>query len=57
MYSWPATFLGRRHVPREVTVFEFEMFFQFPAEQARISDEHRPPELKLELDCSSGLFA
>jgi hypothetical protein len=45
MYSWHATFLGRQHVPREITAFEVEMFFQFPAEEARISDEHRRPEL------------
>jgi hypothetical protein len=44
MYSRHATFLGRPHVPREVPVFEAEMIFQFSAEEARISDEHRRPE-------------
>ena len=40
MDSWHATFLGRRHLPREVTAFEIEVFFQFSAEEARIND-HR----------------
>jgi hypothetical protein len=26
MDSWHATFLGRRHLPREVTAFEVEVF-------------------------------
>ena len=36
MDSWHATFLGLRHLPREVTAFEVEVFFQFSAEEARI---------------------
>ena len=36
MDSWHATFLGLRHLPREVTAFEIEVFFQFSAEEARI---------------------
>jgi hypothetical protein len=36
-----------RHLPREVTAFEIEVFFQFSAEEARIVDERRRPELKL----------
>ena len=30
MDSWHATFLGLRHLPREVTAFEIEVFFQLP---------------------------
>ena len=47
MDSWHATFLGLRHLPREVTAFEVEVFFQFSAEEARIIEERRRPELKL----------
>ena len=32
MDSWHPTFLGLRHLPREVTGFEIEVFFQFSAE-------------------------
>lgn len=46
MDSWHATFLGRRHLPREVTVFEVEVFIQFSADEARIIEERRRPELK-----------
>jgi hypothetical protein len=46
MDSWHATFLGRRHLPREVTAFEIGVFFQFSAEEARIIEEGRRPELK-----------
>ena len=49
MDSCHATFLGRRHLPREVTAFEIEVFFQFSAEGARIIEERRRPELKLGL--------
>jgi len=45
MDSWHATFLGLRHLPREVTAFEVEVFFQFAAEEARIIEERRRPEL------------
>ena len=29
MDSWHATFLGLRHLPREVSAFEIEAFYQF----------------------------
>jgi hypothetical protein len=45
MDSWHATFLGGRHLPREVTALEVEVFFQFSAEEARIIEERRRPEL------------
>ena len=41
MDSWHATFLGLRRLPREVTAFEVEVFFQFSAEEARIIEERR----------------
>jgi hypothetical protein len=43
MDSWHARFLGLRHLPREVTAFEIEVFFQFSAEEARIIEERRRP--------------
>ena len=43
MDSWHATFLGLRHLPREVTAFEVEVFFQFSAEEARIIEARRRP--------------
>jgi len=56
MDSWHATFLGRRHLPREVTAFEVEVFFQFSAEEARIIKERRRPELKLGLALQIGFL-
>ncbi len=49
MDSWHATFLGLRHLPREVTAFEIEVFFQFSADKSRIIEERRRSELKLGL--------
>src|SRR5262245_44792742 len=49
MDSWHATFLGLRHLPREVTAFEIEAFYQFSAEECRVIEERRRPELKLAL--------
>ena len=56
MDSWHATFLGLRHLPREVTGFEIEVFFQFSAEEARIIEERRRPELKLGLALQIGFL-
>jgi hypothetical protein len=56
MDSWHATFLGRRHLPRQVTAFEIEVFFQFSAEEARIIEERRRPELKLGLALQIGFL-
>ena len=56
MDSWHATFLGLRHLPREVTAFEIEVFFQFSAEEARIIEERRRPELKLGLALQIGFL-
>jgi hypothetical protein len=46
MDSWHATFLGPRHLPREVSAFEIEAFYQFSAEECRVIEERRRPELK-----------
>ena len=54
--SWHATLLGRRHPPREVTAFEIEVFFQFSAEEARVNEERRRPELKWGLALEIGFL-
>ena len=56
MDSWHATFLGLRHLPRELTAFEVEVFFQFSAEEARIIEDRRRPELKLGLALQIGFL-
>src|ERR1700751_3885722 len=56
MDSWHATFLGLRHLPREVSAFEIEAFYQFSAEESRFSEERRRPELKLALALQIGFL-
>jgi hypothetical protein len=56
MDSWHATFLGRRRLPREITAFDVDVFFQFSAREARIIDERRRPELKLGLALQIGFL-
>jgi TnpA family transposase len=56
MDSWHSTFLGLRHLPREVTAFEIEVFFQFSADESRIIEERRRPELKLGLALQIGFL-
>jgi hypothetical protein len=56
MDGWHATFLGLRHLPREITAFELEAFFQFSAAERRVIDERRRPELKLGLALQIGFL-
>ena len=56
MDSWHATFLGLRHLPREVTAFEIEVFFRFSADESRVIEERRRPELKLGLALQIGFL-
>jgi Domain of unknown function (DUF4158) len=56
MDSWHATFLELRHLPREVTAFEIEAFYQFSAEECRVIEERRRPELKLALALQIGFL-
>jgi hypothetical protein len=56
MDSWHSTFLGLRHLPREVTAFEIEVFFQFSSDESRIIEERRRPELKLGLALQIGFL-
>jgi Domain of unknown function (DUF4158) len=56
MDSWHAPFLGLRHLPREITAFELEAFFQFSAAERRVIDERRRPELKLGLALQIGFL-
>ena len=45
MDRWRGTFLGRWHLPRKVSAFEVEVFFQFSADEARVMKERRRPDL------------
>ena len=56
MDRWHATFLGLRHLPREVSAFEIEAFYQFSAEECRVIEERRRPELKLALALQIGFL-
>src|ERR1700752_2785351 len=56
MDSWHATFLGLRHLPREGSAFEIEAFYQFSAEESRVIEERRRPELKLALALQIGFL-
>lgn len=56
MDSWHTTFLGLRHLPREVTAFGIEVFFQISAAESRIIEQRRRPELKLGLALQIGLL-
>ena len=55
MDTWHATFLGLRHLPREVTAFEVEVFFQFSAEEARIIDAMKARDIVMTSDGSTAL--
>lgn len=48
MDSWHATFLGLRHLPREITAFEIEVFFRFSGAERQAmrwaADERRLAE-------------
>ena len=54
MDRWHAIFLGLRHLPRDLTACEIEVFFQFSADEARIVQERRQPELRLVLALQIG---
>jgi Domain of unknown function (DUF4158) len=54
--SWDATFLGRRRLPRELTAFEVEVFFQFSAREAWLIEERHRPELRLGLALQIGFL-
>ncbi len=47
---------GIAHLPREVTAFEIDVFLQISAEEARIIEERRRPELKLGLAPQNGFL-
>ena len=56
MDSWHAMFLGLRHLPREITAFELEAFFQFSAAERRVIEGRRRAELKLGLALQIGFL-
>ena len=50
-------FLGPRQLPREITAFELEAFFQFSAAERRVIEGRRRAELKLGLALRGVLLA
>ena len=54
--EFPEARLGLRRLPREVTAFEIEVFFQFSAAESRIIEERGRPELKLGLALQIGFL-
>ena len=56
MDNWQATFLGLKHLPRELTAFEIEAFFRFTPAERQVIEERRRPELKLGLALQMGFL-
>ena len=56
MDNWQATFLGLKHLPRELTAFEIEGFFRFTPAERQVIEERRRPELKLGLALQMGFL-
>jgi hypothetical protein len=53
MTKWQATFLGLKHLPRELSGFEIEAFFTFTLAERQLIEERRRPALKLGLGVPS----
>jgi hypothetical protein len=49
MQDWHSTCLGRRTLPRDLSGFEIEAFFNFSDAERRVIDDRRGPALKLAL--------
>jgi hypothetical protein len=46
MDNWQATFLGLKHLPRELTAFEMEVFFTFTSADRQMIEDRRRSALK-----------
>ena len=46
MDNWQATFLGLKHLPRELTAFEMEAFFTFTSADRQMIEDRRRSALK-----------
>ena len=56
MNDWHTTCLGLKRLPRELTAFEIEAFFNFSAAERRVIEERRKPELMLGLALQIGFL-
>ena len=56
MNKWQATFLGLKHLPRELSGFEIEAFFTFTLAERQLIEDRRRPALKLGLALQIGVF-
>jgi TnpA family transposase len=56
MYDWHSTWLGRRSLPRDLSGFEIEAFFNFCGTERRVIEERRGPALKIALALQIGFL-
>jgi Domain of unknown function (DUF4158) len=56
MNDWQSTCLGRRSLPRELSAFEIEAFFNFPHAERRVIEGRRSPALRLALALQIGFL-
>ncbi len=56
MTKWQATFLGLKHLPRDLSGFEIEAFFTFTLAERQMIEERRRPALKLGLALQIGFL-
>jgi hypothetical protein len=56
MQDWHSTCLGRRLLPRDLSAFEIEAFFNFSDTERRVIEDRRSPALKLALALQIGFL-
>ena len=56
MPDWHSTCLGRRTLPRDLSAFEIEAFFNFSDAERRVIEDRRGPALKLALALQIGFL-
>jgi hypothetical protein len=56
MNDWHSTWLGRRSLPRDLSGFEIEAFFNFSDAERRVIEERRGPALKIALALQIGFL-
>jgi hypothetical protein len=56
MQDWHSTCVGRRTLPRDLSAFEIEMFFNFSDAERRVIEDRRSPGLKLALALQIGFL-
>jgi hypothetical protein len=56
MQDWHSTCLGRRTLPRDLSAFEIEAFFNFSEAERRVIEDRRGPALKVALALQIGFL-